>query len=180
MNIAVIGCDGVGKSTFVQRALDLPFPSPTKAADRKIPYDGTLYRIRLLEISIDDVDIDDDDTVSWPDSVADRMMPQIDGVLTLYDVADKSSIEDVPETLGRCFTICEHGATPLRTMTRYFTQVLTRTFSCHPESIITISINLVQMRYCASRERTRPRRRRGKSETRREEPPRRTNIAEQP
>ena len=101
MNIAVIGGDGVGKSTFMQRALDLPLPSPTKAADRKIPYDGTLYRIRLLEISIDDVEIDDDDTVSWPDSVADRMMPHIDGVLTLYNVADRTSLEDVPETLGK-------------------------------------------------------------------------------
>ena len=101
MNIAVIGGDGVGKSTFVQRALDLPSPSATKAADRKIPYDGTLYRIRLLEISIDDVEIDDDDTVSWPDSVADRMMPHIDGVLTLYDVADEQSMKDVAETLGK-------------------------------------------------------------------------------
>ena len=91
----------MGKSTFMQRALDLPLPSPTKAADRKIPYDGTLYRIRLLEISIDDVDIDDDDTVSWPASVADRMMPHIDGVLTLYNVADRTSLEDVPETLGK-------------------------------------------------------------------------------
>ncbi|GAB7322496.1 hypothetical protein MBLNU13_g03429t1 [Cladosporium sp. NU13] len=100
MNIAVIGGDGVGKSTFVQKALDLPSPAPTKAADRKIPYDGTLYRIRLLEISIDDVEIDDDDTVSWPDSVGDKMMPHIDGVLTLYDVADRESIEDVPETLA--------------------------------------------------------------------------------
>lgn len=100
MNIAVIGGDSVGKSTFIQVALDLPSPTQSKAADRKIPYEGTLYRIRLLEISIDDVDIDDDDTVSWPDSVADRMMPYIDGVLTLYDVSDRASLEDVPETLG--------------------------------------------------------------------------------
>lgn len=106
MNIAVIGGDGVGKSTFVQGALDLPYPSPTKAADRKIPYDGTLYRIRLLEISIDDVDIDEDDTVSWPDSVADRMMPHIDGVLTLYNVADRDSLEDVPDTLGESLSCC--------------------------------------------------------------------------
>jgi GTPase SAR1 family protein len=105
MNIAVIGGDGVGKSTFVQRALDLPSPAATKAADRKIPYDGTLYRIRLLEIPIDDVEIDDDDTVSWPDSVADRMMPHIDGVLTLYDVADRQSMKDVPETLGKSIAI---------------------------------------------------------------------------
>ena len=95
----------MGKSTFMQHALDLPLPSPTKAANRKIPYDGTLYRICLLEISIDDVDIDDDDIVSWPASVADRMMPHIDGVLTLYNVADRTSLEDVPETLGE-LTAC--------------------------------------------------------------------------
>jgi len=112
MNIAVIGGDGVGKSTFMQRALDLPHPSPTKAADRKIPYDGTLYRIRLLEISIDDVDIDEDDeTVSWPDTVADRMMPHIDGVLTLYNVADRTSLEEVPETLGESLA-CSTEAPP--------------------------------------------------------------------
>lgn len=103
----------MGKSTFMQRALDLPHPSPTKAADRKIPYDGTLYRIRLLEISIDDVDVDDDDgTVSWPASVADRMMPHIDGVLTLYNVADRSSLDEVPEILGESLA-CAMEALPL-------------------------------------------------------------------
>jgi GTPase SAR1 family protein len=146
MNIAVIGSDGVGKSTFVQRALDLPFPSPTKAADRKIPYDGTLYRIRLLEISIDDVDIDDDDTVSWPDSVADRMMPHIDGVLTLYDVADRSSIEDVPETLGKLLATCENNAQLMHTKTRKIMPlVLTTMSSRNTESLIAISTNLMQM-----------------------------------
>lgn len=102
----------MGKSTFVQKALDLPSPAPTKAADRKIPYDGTLYRIRLLEISIDDVEIDDD-TVSWPDSVGDKMMPHIDGVLTLYDVADRESIGDVFETLGKSTTMFAYGAKSL-------------------------------------------------------------------
>jgi GTPase SAR1 family protein len=146
MNIAVIGNEGVGKSTFVQRALDLPFPSPTKAADRKIPYDGTLYRIRLLEISIDDVDIDDDDTVSWPDSVADKMMPHIDGVLTLYDVADRSSIEDVPETLGKSLATCENNAQLMRTKTRKILPlVLTTISSRNTESLIAISTNLMQM-----------------------------------
>jgi hypothetical protein len=64
----------------------------------------------LLEISIDDVEIDDDDTVSWPDSVADRMMPHIDGVLTLYDVADRTSVEDVPETLGKSIAMFAYDA----------------------------------------------------------------------
>ena len=143
MNIAVIGGDGVGKSTFVQRALDLPSPAPTKAADRKIPYDGTLYRIRLLEISIDDVEIDDDDTVSWPDSVADRMMPHIDGVLTLYDVADRQSIEDVPETLGKSIAMFTYDAG----LCSYYMlpQVLTMISSCDTESLTPIGSHIVQV-----------------------------------
>ena len=100
INIAVTGGDGVGKSTLIQRALDLPFLAPSLAAERKIPYEGTVYLIRLLEIPIDDVDIDDDDTISWPGTIADKMMPRIDGVLTLYDVKDRGSLEDVPETLA--------------------------------------------------------------------------------
>jgi GTPase SAR1 family protein len=101
VSIAVIGGDGVGKSTFMQRALDLPFLSPIKVADRKMTFDGTVYRIRLLEISIDDVDIDDNNTVSWQNVVADGTTPHIEGVLTLYNVADRRSLEDVPETLRK-------------------------------------------------------------------------------
>lgn len=108
INIAVTGGDGVGKSTLIQRALDLPFPAPSLAAERKIPYEGTVYLIRLLEIPIDDVDIDDDDTVSWPGTIADKMMPRIDGVLTLYDVKDRGSLEGVPETLAAI----QRAATP--------------------------------------------------------------------
>ena len=147
MNIAVIGCDGVGKSTFVQRALDLPSLAATKAADRKIPYDGTLYRIRLLEISIDDVEIDDDDTVSWPDSVADRMMPHIDGVLTLYDVADRQSIEDVPETLGKSTWPCLHMTLDLclRQADCTLAQMLTTNPSCDTQSRATVSSHFVQV-----------------------------------
>jgi GTPase SAR1 family protein len=143
MNIAVIGADGVGKSTFVQRALDLPSPAPTKAADRKIPYDGTLYRIRLLEIHIDDVEIDDDDTVSWPDSVADKMMPHIDGVLTLYDVADRPSFDDVAETLGKSIAMFAYN--PGLYYDFMSPQVLTVISSCDTESRTAISSHLVQV-----------------------------------
>lgn len=109
INIAVIGAEGVGKSTFVQKALDLPSASPSQAAERKIPLDGSVYLVRLLELPIDDVDIDDDDTVSWPDAIEDKIMPKVDGAIALYDIQDKGSFEDIPEVLSKsCDGLPQH------------------------------------------------------------------------
>lgn len=100
INIAVLGAKDVGKSTFIQRALGLSHPPYSHAAERKIPIDGRIHIVRLLELPIDDVDIDDDDVVEWPETIANKMMPKIDGTLTLYNVNDKSSLEAVPEMLS--------------------------------------------------------------------------------
>lgn len=100
INIAVIGAEGVGKSTFVQRVLDLPYLPPSQATERKIPVDGNVYLVRLLELPIDDLDIDDEDPVTWPDTIEDKVMPRVDGALTLYNVKDRSSLENIPEMLS--------------------------------------------------------------------------------
>jgi hypothetical protein len=100
INIAVIGAEGVGKSTFVQKAFDLPHLPPSQAAERKIPVNEDVYLVRLLELPIEDVDIDDDDTVTWPDTIEDKVMPRIDGAITLYDVQDKDTFDDIPEVLS--------------------------------------------------------------------------------
>ena len=93
----------MGKSTFVQRALELSRPPPAQASERKISIKGSDYLVRLLELPIDDVDIDDEDnTVSWPETIENKMMPRVDGVLTLYDVKDESSLECIPEMLSEC------------------------------------------------------------------------------
>lgn len=102
INIAVIGAEGVGKSTFLQNALDLPSLPPSQAAERKIPIDGSLYLVRLLELPIEDVDINDDETINWPDTIEDKMMPRVDGALALYDVQDKASVDELPEMLSEC------------------------------------------------------------------------------
>lgn len=85
----------------MQKALDLPFLSDSQAVERKIGIDGTDYLLRLLEVPIDDVDIDDDDeTVIWPETIEDKLMPQIDGAVTLYNVQDRGTLEDVPKMLS--------------------------------------------------------------------------------
>ncbi|KAI7154404.1 ras GEF [Hortaea werneckii] len=106
INIAVIGAEGVGKSTFVQRALDLPHLPDSQAAERKLPVDDGEYLVRLLELPIDDVYVDDDDTVGWPDTIGDKMLPRIDGAITLYDVQDKDSFADIPEVLTAIRKAC--------------------------------------------------------------------------
>ncbi|KAK1067706.1 hypothetical protein LTR74_006180 [Friedmanniomyces endolithicus] len=106
VNIAVIGAGGVGKSTFVQKALDLPTLPPSQAAERKIPIDGNVYLVRLLELPIDDVDIDEDDIVTWPDTIADKVMPRVDGAIALYNVQDKDTFDDIPEVLNAIHKAC--------------------------------------------------------------------------
>lgn len=103
INVAVLGAESVGKSTLVQRALDLPGLPPSQATQRKITSEGQEYLLRLLEVTNDDVDIDDDDdTVMWPETIDSKIMPKIDGALLLYSIKDKSSLEDVREMLSEC------------------------------------------------------------------------------
>ena len=103
INIAVVGNEGVGKSTLVQRALDLPGLPPSQATQRKITAEGQEYLLRLLEVANEDVDIDDeDDSVMWPETIDSKIMPKIDGALVLYSIKDKASLEDVPEMLSEC------------------------------------------------------------------------------
>ena len=103
INIAVLGNESVGKSTLVQRALDLPGLPPSQATQRNIKAEGQEYLLRLLEVSNDDADVDDeDDTVMWPETIDGKIMPKIDGALVLYSIKDKSSLEDIPEMLSEC------------------------------------------------------------------------------
>jgi hypothetical protein len=85
INIAVVGAPCVGKTTFIGKALSLPPPAESQAAERKVPLDGHEYLVRLLEVPIDDVEVDEDDEVSWPDAISDKMMPRVDG--TKYDIS---------------------------------------------------------------------------------------------
>lgn len=84
----------------MQRALELPSLPTSQAAESTLPIDGSDYLVRLLELPIDELDIDDDDTINWPDTIEDKMMPKVDGAIALYDVQDKDSIDELPEVLS--------------------------------------------------------------------------------
>ncbi|KAL1632479.1 hypothetical protein SLS56_003557 [Neofusicoccum ribis] len=100
INIGVIGDNGVGKTRFIDRAFDLRSRTQTRTATRKMSIDGTVYTVRLVEIPFEELDIEHDDRICWPDRIDDSPAPRIDGALMLYDVMNQESLAQVPGMLN--------------------------------------------------------------------------------
>jgi GTPase SAR1 family protein len=101
INIVVLGSPQSGKSTFIQRAFDLRSPPNSRFTQRKMSMDGNVYVVRLVELTFDDLDLDDYKRICWPDTIAGTPVPVIDGAFTLYDVMNRESLVQVPETLSK-------------------------------------------------------------------------------
>jgi hypothetical protein len=97
----VLGSPFVGKSAFIQKAFDLRNPPPVSISSRKMSIDGNVYVVRLIELSYNDLDLDHENRICWPEAVEGAPMPCIDGAFTLYDVMNKESLVQVPETLSK-------------------------------------------------------------------------------
>lgn len=100
INIGVIGDNGVGKSQFMGRAFGIVGRSCERIETRKLSIDGAIHTVRLVEIAFKDLDLEDDDRISWPDKVEDAPVPRIDGALMLYDVMNQESLAQVPGMLS--------------------------------------------------------------------------------
>lgn len=103
INIGVIGDNGVGKTRFIDRAFDLRSRAAGRTATRKMSIDGTVYTVRLLEIPFEELDIEHDDRICWPEKIDDSPAPRIDGALMLYDVMNQESLAQVPGMLSQFF-----------------------------------------------------------------------------
>jgi hypothetical protein len=101
INVAVLGSPKVGKSTFIQQAFDLSEMPLMTFTRRKMSLDGTIYVVRLIELSYNDLDLDDDQCICWPDTIDGSPVPAIDGAFTLYDVTNRDSLMQMPETLSK-------------------------------------------------------------------------------
>ena len=99
LNMAVLGADGSGKSTFIRRALNLPDTGSASVCARKMTIDGVCYLVRFVEIAMDDVQIANSNTIRWPEKIDGLDAPRIDGAVTMYDVTNKLSLKLVPEIL---------------------------------------------------------------------------------
>lgn len=100
INIAVIGANGVGKSAFVQRALRLPRPPILNTTSLRQDFEGVPYVVTLIELDLEVFDVDPAQPVQWPKQISGHTLPPMDGVLMLYDVMNKDSIRDLPQTMG--------------------------------------------------------------------------------
>ncbi|KAI0402126.1 RAP guanine nucleotide exchange factor 4 [Xylaria palmicola] len=111
LSIAVIGADGVGKSQFIRTAMSLPTPAeplpPTpdpKPVTARISVDKIPYGVTLFEMDpqyFDSEYFDDQHRqVKWPKQMNGTILPRVHGVLLLYDVMDRESINYLPETLN--------------------------------------------------------------------------------
>lgn len=98
VNIVVLGNEQVGKSAFIQRSLDLSAPASAAIPSQTIAIAGSLFNVRMYETTIDDVYINEDDALSWPEAL---QGVQVDAVMTLYDVCRKTSFQHVPEILSK-------------------------------------------------------------------------------
>jgi GTPase SAR1 family protein len=117
INIAVIGANGVGKSHFVQRALGLSRLPGAQPSTMRINVDGTPYAVTLFELDLEYFDVDPGKQIQWPKQAGGSMMPMVHGVLLLYDVMNRDSIIELPQTLGEHHVLPKHNHTSWRMLT---------------------------------------------------------------
>ncbi|PGH19839.1 hypothetical protein AJ80_03756 [Polytolypa hystricis UAMH7299] len=96
VNLAVLGVEGVGKSTFVKCALDLKQLPVSLSSVKKMSLDGKIYIVRLLEISLHKITFDETGRIVWPKFPGEHELP-IDGVLTLFNSTDPNTIVQISQ-----------------------------------------------------------------------------------
>ncbi len=101
VTLAVLGAAGVGKSTFVQCALDIKMPAISPCTTKKVLLEGIVSVLRLLEFQPEDVGISEGCGIVWPKSVGDKAKHLIEGALVLCDIMDQSSLLKVAELLSK-------------------------------------------------------------------------------
>ncbi|EER29243.1 RasGEF domain containing protein [Coccidioides posadasii C735 delta SOWgp] len=100
VNMAVVGAQGVGKSTLVKYALDLKQTPIARSSVKKMSLDGTIYLVRLLEVGIHNIAVDEHGRITWPRLLGEQALPPIDGVLALFDSADPRTLTQLSQLLS--------------------------------------------------------------------------------
>lgn len=101
-NIAIIGADDVGKSSFVQRALDLACPPATNPSSVRMAVDNVTHMVTLFELELEHFELDPCQPIQWPKQVNGHIVPRLDAALVLYDVMSRNSIRELPQMVGMC------------------------------------------------------------------------------
>lgn len=99
LNITLIGAQGVGKSSFIQRVLGLSKLPSGNTTSTRLVVDKVQYIVTLIELDLESFDIDPNREIQWPKQIAGQIIPHIDGALILYDVMNRESIVELPQTM---------------------------------------------------------------------------------
>ncbi|KAI9049885.1 hypothetical protein LZ554_006033 [Drepanopeziza brunnea f. sp. 'monogermtubi'] len=100
INIAVIGRAGVGKSTLIQRALGLKALPTSIASSLRMSVDRIESVVSLVELDLESFDTSGDSEIRWPKQINGHIVPRMDGALLLYDVMNRESVVELPQTLN--------------------------------------------------------------------------------
>lgn len=100
MTIAVVGEDNAGKTSFIKCALDMKVTPSSLSTKKKMSLDGSVYMVRLLEVDLRQVFVDENNVIVWPQLEKDSAPPMIDGVLLLHDATRSASFDDSRELIG--------------------------------------------------------------------------------
>lgn len=101
VTLAVLGGAKVGKSTFVQCALDMKAPPVSSCTTKKVSLEGTVSVLRLYEFQLKNIKLSEDCSIIWPRLAGDETTPRIDGALVLFDVMDQTSLYEVVDLLSK-------------------------------------------------------------------------------
>lgn len=101
-NIAIVGADAVGKTTFVQRALNLARPPVTNPFSVRIMVDSVTHVVTLLELDLEQFELNPSQPIQWPKQINGHVVPRVDAALVLYDVLSRNSIRQLPQMVGMC------------------------------------------------------------------------------
>lgn len=84
-------------------------PLSSRSTTKKMSLDGTVYVVRIVEISTKEITIGRNGELEWPRIGTDATSPKvIDGVLVLHDVTQPASLSELTDLLGMF-----HGVLPL-------------------------------------------------------------------
>ncbi|KAE8452836.1 hypothetical protein EG329_013108 [Mollisiaceae sp. DMI_Dod_QoI] len=62
--------------------------------------DNVVYTVSLIELDLESFDINPDRRIQWPKQINGHIVPRMDGALLLYDVMNRESIQELPQTLN--------------------------------------------------------------------------------
>ncbi|KAJ5579307.1 hypothetical protein N7450_008174 [Penicillium hetheringtonii] len=99
VTIAVVGEDNAGKTSFIKCALDMKVTPSSLSTKKKMSLDGSVYMVRLLEVDLRQVFVDENNVIVWPQLEKDSAPPMIDGVLLLHDATRSASFDDSRELI---------------------------------------------------------------------------------